>query len=117
MRRSACFSGNAPVYYARNFLTGESPMKIITTTCVAVLAALFMFASTGSSEAAKKAKKAAAAPQPEICFMAWQPVCGMKAGKKSTYSNACVARNDGAKVVSKGECKPKAAKKAKKKKK
>lgn len=91
-------------------------LQVMTTTCVAALAAVFMFASTGVSEAAKK-KAAAPAPQPQLCFMAWQPVCGMKGKVSKTYANACMARNDGAKVVAQGECKPKAAKKAKAKKK
>jgi hypothetical protein len=80
-------------------------------------AALLTFATAGlvlgtagSSEAAKK-KAAAAPPPPVFCFVPDKQVCAVKGGMKFTYSNACVAAKDGAKVVSQKACPaPKAAK-------
>jgi hypothetical protein len=87
-------------------------------------AALLTFATAGlvlgtagSSEAAKK--KAAAAPPPPppvFCFVPDKQVCAVKGGMKFTYSNACVAAKDGAKVVSDKACPVKAAAKDGKKK-
>ncbi len=77
--------------------------KTISTICIAALAGAFMFASTGSSEAAKKKAKAAAAPTMG-CVALWVPVCGKKGKKTMTYTNACMAKEAGAKVIAQGEC-------------
>jgi Kazal-type serine protease inhibitor domain len=69
---------------------------------VAVATASFVF----STSAAKA----------EICTLDWKPVCASDHGVKHTYSNACMAKFWGAKVISKGECGAKPAKKAAKKK-
>jgi Kazal-type serine protease inhibitor domain len=42
--------------------------------------------------------------RPEICTEQYLPVCGKKNGVSKTYSNACFARADGAKVVAQGPC-------------
>ena len=39
-----------------------------------------------------------------VCNARYLPVCGDLDGKLKTYSNACEARNAGAKVVADGEC-------------
>jgi hypothetical protein len=75
---------------------------LLTTSLVAGFAAVFMFASTGVSEAAKK-KAAAAAPK--ICYEFWAPVCAKKGKATQTYANTCKANVAGAKVVSQGVCK------------
>lgn len=36
--------------------------------------------------------------------MIYQPVCGRIAGRAQTFSNACVARSDGARVIAEGPC-------------
>ncbi len=55
------------------------------------------------------------AAKAEICGFGWKPVCANDHGITHTYSNACVANFWGAKVISKGECGSKPAKKAAKK--
>jgi hypothetical protein len=80
---------------------------------VSTVAAAFVVGSATTSEAAKKKKAAAAAPKPAICFMYYQPVCATKGKTKATYSNACWAARDGAKVKSQGACKVKKAAKKK----
>jgi hypothetical protein len=80
-----------------------------------VATAAFVLGTAGSSEAAKK-KAAAATPHPGPCFELYKPVCGAKGGLKFTYANACIAVQDGAKVVSQKACPVKAAKKGGKKK-
>ena len=84
---------------------------------IAVASAALVLGSAGSSEAKGKKKMAAPPPPPPmVCPMVPQvyaPVCAVKGGMKFTYANSCFAAKDGAKVVSQGACKPKAAKKAK----
>ena len=86
--------------------------RLMGTAVIAAVAAAFIFASTGVSEAAKKKKAAAPAPSPQpTCLMTSDsPVCAVKGGMKFTYRNACYAANDGAKSIKAGACKP--AKKA-----
>ncbi len=82
-----------------------------------VATAAFVLGAAGSSEAAKmkKAKKAAAPQTSASCLMTTSsPVCATRGGMKFTYSNACYAGNDGAKVVSSKACAPAKAMKAKK---
>jgi hypothetical protein len=43
-------------------------------------------------------------PTPIFCTENYDPVCGSKEGAAKTYSNACFAKADGAKVVADGEC-------------
>lgn len=94
----------------RNFAYGAA---------VVLASALIIVGTAGTSEAAgKKGKKAAAPPPPPpvICTTDYKPVCGVRQNLRFTYSNACFAQKDGAKVVGQGACKPaKAAKKAAKK--
>lgn len=75
---------------------------------IAVAAGAVVIGSAGSSEAKGK-KKAAAPPPPPPIFCTWEykPVCATKGNLKFTYSNACWAAKDGAKVVSQGMCKAK----------
>ncbi|KAI8891623.1 hypothetical protein BC833DRAFT_626659, partial [Globomyces pollinis-pini] len=46
---------------------------------------------------------ASALPQ-TICPAIFAPVCGSLKGVQTTYSNDCVAKAAGAKVLNKGEC-------------
>ena len=41
---------------------------------------------------------------PVFCTENYDPVCGVKDGAQNTYSNACFAKADDAKVVADGEC-------------
>jgi hypothetical protein len=43
-------------------------------------------------------------PMPTVCTQQYDPVCAVRNGMRRTYSNACMARADGARVVSRGEC-------------
>ena len=40
----------------------------------------------------------------EICTREYAPVCGERRGDRQTFGNACVARAEGFRVVSRGEC-------------
>ena len=46
----------------------------------------------------------APAPAAGFCTAQWAPVCALKDGAQKTYSNACFAKTDDAKVVADGEC-------------
>ncbi len=87
---------------------------------VTATAAVLVIGSAIPSEAKGKKKAAVApAPTPIICPLDYKPVCAVKGGMKFTYSNACFASKDGAKIVSEGPCKAskamkKGGKKAKK---
>lgn len=90
--------------------------NIAYAAAIAVTSAMIVLGTAGTSEAKGKKKTAAPPPPPGVfCFHLNKPVCAVKGSMKFTYSNACWAAKDGAKVVSEGACKPKAAKKAKKK--
>lgn len=41
---------------------------------------------------------------PEMCTREYAPVCGERRGQRETFSNACLARSDGYRVVYGGEC-------------
>lgn len=43
-------------------------------------------------------------PEPTMCPMIYQPVCGKKGFETRTFSNDCVARGEGYAVISQGEC-------------
>lgn len=38
------------------------------------------------------------------CTTEYRPVCGVRDGRRRTYSNACVARREGARIVARGRC-------------
>ena len=42
--------------------------------------------------------------RPAVCTQQYAPVCGEINGVAMTYSNACFAAADGAKVVAQGPC-------------
>jgi hypothetical protein len=89
--------------------------KTASIALVAAVAAAFMFASVGVSEAKGKKKKMAAPAKSPICMQASAPVCATRGGMKFTYANACFAANDGATKIKASACKPpKKVKKAKK---
>ena len=91
--------------------------NIAYAAAIAVTSAMIVLGSAGTSEAKGKKKTAAPPPSPGVfCFHLKKLVCSVKGGTKFTYSNACWAAKDGAKVVSQGPCKTKKAMKAKKKK-
>jgi hypothetical protein len=79
--------------------------KIFGLAVVAAVAG-FVIGTAGSSEAKGKKKMAAPEPTPIICTWLYEPVCAVKGGRRQTFSNACWAAKDGAKVVSQGACKP-----------
>jgi hypothetical protein len=43
--------------------------------------------------------------RPTVCTEQYAPVCGEKNGVTKTYSNACFAAAEGAKVIARGPCK------------
>jgi hypothetical protein len=75
---------------------------------VAVAAAAFVIGSVDIGEAKGKKKKAAAAAPATmgVCIEADSPTkyCAVKGGMKFTYVNKCVAKNDGAKIISNKAC-------------
>ena len=70
---------------------------------LAATAAAFSMGAPTTGEA--KAKMKAAEPVPVVCPLIVSQVCAVKGGMKFTYSNACFAAKDGAKVISQGACK------------
>jgi hypothetical protein len=75
----------------------------VRNIAAASLALAFVFGSVASSEAKKAPPRDPAAVF--VCPMDWMPVCGKVGGKKQTFSNACVAKQAGAKHIRKGACK------------
>lgn len=41
---------------------------------------------------------------PEMCTREYNPVCGERRGQRETFSNPCMARADGYRIVHGGEC-------------
>lgn len=41
---------------------------------------------------------------PVMCTQQYDPVCGERRGDRQTFGNACMARADGYRVISSGEC-------------
>ena len=87
-------------------------MKLRNIGFAALIAVSALAVAVGSADAKGKKKKAEAAPKftPTCMFTASSPVCGVKGGMKFSYTNACYAGNDGAKVVANKACPSKAAK-------
>jgi hypothetical protein len=86
-----------------------------------VIAATAVALTVGAAEAkGKKAKKPAApAMAAATCWVPDSPTkyCAVKGGMKFTYANSCVAKAEGAKIISNKACPaPKAAKAGGKKK-
>lgn len=91
--------------------------SVAYAAAIAMASAMLVLGTAGTSEAKGKKKMAAPPPPPPvICTWQYKPVCAAKGGMNFTYSSACFAAKDGAKVVSQGPCKAKKAMKAKKKK-
>lgn len=42
--------------------------------------------------------------EPSMCTREYDPVCGQRGGDRQTFSNACLARADGYRIVAQGEC-------------
>jgi hypothetical protein len=76
-------------------------MKRKTIRHAVLMAAAALALGAGGPGAAAEKKPAA---EPVLCMELYQPVCGSKGTATKTYSNACFAKADGAKVVSQGEC-------------
>jgi len=75
---------------------------------IAVAAIGLAIGSAASSQAkAKKDMNDMAGPPPYICNWLYKPVCAVMGGEKRTYSSACWAAKDGAKILYAGECKSK----------
>jgi hypothetical protein len=88
---------------------------------VAATAAAFVIGSVDIGEAKGKKKAAPAAPATPVatCWVPDSPTkyCAVKGGMKFTYVNSCVAKAEGAKIISNKACPaPKAAKAGKAKK-
>jgi len=87
---------------------------------VAATAVAFVIGSASVGEAKGKKKKAAAAP-PMAAATCWVPdsptkLCAVKGGMKFTYANSCIAKAEGAKIISNKACPaPKEMKAGKKK--
>jgi hypothetical protein len=47
--------------------------------------------------------------RPEVCTREYAPVCGISRGGRRTFSNACVARSEGYRVVHRGRCRGRGA--------
>ncbi|MEZ2130554.1 MULTISPECIES: Kazal-type serine protease inhibitor domain-containing protein [unclassified Sinorhizobium] len=43
-------------------------------------------------------------PEPAICTMEYDPVCGQRGGRMQTFSNACRAEAEGFRIAHPGEC-------------
>lgn len=78
--------------------------KFAAHVAMAALAAAFMFGTAGVGEAAA-AKKAKAPSKAEWCNFQHKPVCGTYNGKRTTFSNECWAKREGAKKIKPGACK------------
>jgi hypothetical protein len=83
--------------------------------CTAALAAIAFcaaFAAPASAMPLSPTDLARVAPGPIteiqsrniVCTMEYRPVCAERRGRRQTYSNACHARRDGARVIHSGEC-------------
>jgi hypothetical protein len=98
-------------------MVGGKTMKLDLQKCgyaaiVAAVSAAFILGSAATG-IAKEKKKAEPASKPITClFTPSSPVCGDKSGERTTYSNACWAEKDGAKVMSDKACPEKKAKAA-----
>lgn len=44
--------------------------------------------------------------RPQMCSFEYAPVCGQRADRTRTFSNACLARTDGFRVIHNGQCRP-----------
>jgi len=75
-------------------------MKSILIACAT--AAIGIAFSSGSAIAASDTP----AKRHTVCIEVYLPVCGKKGNVTKTYSNACFAKADGAKVVAQGPCHP-----------
>ena len=87
---------------------------IASTALIASAAFALAIGFATPSDAKSKGKKAAAAAAQlhwPLCNTDAKQVCAEKGGMRSTFANACWARNEGAKVVSQGECKTRGGKK------
>jgi Kazal-type serine protease inhibitor-like protein len=43
-------------------------------------------------------------PRPQACTFEYAPVCGQRGDRLRTFSNACLARAEGFRVVARGQC-------------
>jgi hypothetical protein len=66
---------------------------------VLALAAFVALSSVASAQANRSNR-------PAICTLDYNPVCAVRNGSARTYSNACVARASGARIVAMGPCRP-----------
>jgi hypothetical protein len=80
-------------------------VRALATAAVAALSMAFVLGSVTASEAAKK--KAAPKDPTAVfaCPLDYAPVCGTLNKKRSTFANACQAKQAGATKIKKGACK------------
>ncbi len=45
-------------------------------------------------------------PAPVACTMQHDPVCAQRGDRQRTFSNACLARAEGFRVIAQGQCRP-----------
>ncbi len=77
---------------------------------VAAVSATFMLGTAATGFAKEKKKPEEPKAQPITCwFEATSPVCADKGGEQFTYTSACRAEKDGAKVISNKACPEKKA--------
>ncbi|NGO52153.1 Kazal-type serine protease inhibitor domain-containing protein [Allomesorhizobium camelthorni] len=46
------------------------------------------------------------APAPVACTLQHDPVCGQRGDRQRTFTNACLARAEGFRVIAQGQCRP-----------
>jgi hypothetical protein len=91
-------------------------MKLFLQKCsyagiVAVISAAFMLSTAATGFAKEKKKPEEPHATPVTCwFEPSSPVCADKGGERLTYTSACRAEKDGAKVLSSKACPEKKAK-------
>jgi hypothetical protein len=73
-----------------------------TGVVYAVVALLGLIVVSSADQAAAKGYNVSA--RPKACTLNYLPVCAKRHGVVRTYSNACGATADGAKVVADGPC-------------
>ena len=73
-------------------------MQRFTVSALVLVSSALLFSSQPAS-----AQFLFVGKQP-ICTQEYRPVCAVRDGMRRTYSNACTARADGARIIANGPC-------------